>query len=77
MILVFILGCASETERILSVSDETISQNRRSLTPILFEALLFLKVNKSYRDQNTAVEAMKKIRSDNVKARMDLDQDHI
>ncbi len=48
LIATFILGSAAEVERLWSVAKNVLKDNRKSMTPLLFEALLFLKVNNSY-----------------------------
>ncbi len=47
------------------------------MTSIIFEALLFHWVNKSYWDQSLGVEKMIKIRSGKVKGRTSFDIDHM
>ena len=71
----FILGSASELERLWSIAGDILSLNRRSVTPLLFEALLSLRVNNSYWGQATVVEAKKKVRSEKVKNKIDEDKD--
>jgi hypothetical protein len=45
----FILGSAAEVERLWSICKYILTnQQRKSLTPLLFEALTFLKVNKRF-----------------------------
>lgn len=71
----FILGSASEVERLWSVANNILTDNRKSMTPILFENLLLLKINKGYWDLENMCEAMKKARSDKVHARLQEDVD--
>ena len=46
----FILGSVAEVERLWSISKYVFRENRRSLTPQLFEAVMFLKVNQRFWD---------------------------
>ncbi len=39
----FILGSVAEVERLFSMAKYVMAENRRSLTPQLFEAIMFLK----------------------------------
>ncbi len=50
-----------------------LKNNRKSMTPLLFEVLLFLKVNNSYWGLELVCEAMKTARSAKVKARIEED----
>ncbi len=69
----FILGSAAEVERLWSVAKNILKDNRKSMTPLLFEALLFLKVNNSYWGLELVCEAVKTARSAKVKARIQED----
>ena len=46
----FICGCAAEVERLWSICKYILTNVRSRLTPNLFEALVFLKVNHEYWD---------------------------
>ncbi len=54
----FILG--SEIERLWSLAKNVLTDNRTSMTPLVFEAVLFLKVNSTYWNEYTVKEAWKK-----------------
>ena len=41
----FILGSVAEVERLRSLSKYVLTENRRGMTPELFEAITFLRVN--------------------------------
>ena len=58
----FILGSAAEIERIWSISKNILNNSRKSMTPLLFESLLFLKLNKNYWDQKLVSIALDKAR---------------
>ena len=44
----FILGSAAEVERLWSVADRIIDGNRSSTSPLLMEAILFLKKTEGF-----------------------------
>lgn len=44
----FILGSVAEVERLFSFYKYFLTQNRRSSTPQLFEAIVFLKLNERF-----------------------------
>lgn len=60
----FILGLTAELERIWSLAKNILSDNRKLMEPVVFEALLFLKVNRSYWDIEAVQEAMAKARNE-------------
>ena len=70
----FILGSTSELERLWSIAGDILSLNRKSMTTLLFEALLFLRVNNLHWGY-AVVEAMSKVRSEKVKDKIDGDKD--
>jgi hypothetical protein len=53
----FILGSAAEVERLWSHAGLVLTKSRRSMTPMLLEAILFLKCNRRFWDQNLVAEA--------------------
>ena len=66
----FILGTVAEVERLWSIGGNVYRDNRMRMSPILFESVLFLKVNKSYWDLGLVSEAMKSTRSESVVKRL-------
>jgi hypothetical protein len=59
----FIFGSAAEVERLWSVADFILRDQRKAMTPQLFEALIFLKVNKRFWGLNDVCLAMKEAKS--------------
>lgn len=59
MNLNFILGSSAEIERLFSIAGRTLADQRQNMTPMLFEALVFLKVNRGYWDFRTVLSAMR------------------
>ena len=59
----FILGSAAEIERLFSTAKLVLSQNRRSMTPQLFEALMFLKYNDRFWNVHLVADAVLQTRT--------------
>lgn len=55
----FILGSSAEMERVWSIAKYVLPDNRKLMDPIIFESILFLKVNASYWDLGCVQRAMK------------------
>lgn len=55
----FIPGSVAEVERLWSTAKYILSENRQSMTPELFEALLFLKLNSRFWDVSLVSDAYK------------------
>lgn len=53
----FILGSVAEVERLWSIAGNILSNNRKKMSPLFFESLLFLKVNRNYWDLALVLEA--------------------
>ena len=70
----FILGSVAEVERLLSILLRLLPEYRKSCTPILSEALLFLKVNSNYWDLSLVCKAVKKVHDDKVAQKIAADQ---
>ncbi len=54
----FICGSAAKVERLWSQATYILQNHRKASTPMLAEAILFFKTNKSYWDLSTVCEAM-------------------
>jgi hypothetical protein len=68
----FILGSAAEIERVWSHGDLILKKSRRNMSrPILFETLLFLKVNRLYWDVSTVAAASRAIKEDRAFQRLE------
>lgn len=55
----FILGSVAEVERLWSSAKHILSEQRQLMTPLLFEALLFLKLNIRFWDESLVSDAYK------------------
>ena len=53
----FILGSVAEVERLWSLCKYVFTEIRQALTPETFEAIIFLKVNREYWNQNVVTRA--------------------
>jgi hypothetical protein len=75
----FILASAAEVEQPWSIASNVMQTNRRGMSPVLLEALLFLKINRSFWDVHAVLKAMNDVRVDGVAKRpqADLDCDQI
>ena len=62
----FILGSAAEVERLWSISSYILLNNRLSISPVMFEALAYLKVNKELWNETDVIEAMSRRQSERV-----------
>ena len=60
----FIIGSAVQVERLWSKCNSILRDNRKAMTPILFEILIFLKSNKNVRDLSHVSEAMNFCKAD-------------
>lgn len=65
----------ADVEILWSVAKNIVIDNRNSMTRVLLEALLFLKVNNGYWNLQTVCKAMEKARCDKVKARVQEDNE--
>jgi hypothetical protein len=56
----FLVATTNTVERLFSTSRSIMTYQRSSMSPIMFEAILFLKVNRRFWDLKTVVMATKK-----------------
>jgi hypothetical protein len=54
----FILASAAEVERLWSMAKYILVDQRKGMTPQMFEALLFLKVNERFWNQSLVIDAL-------------------
>ena len=77
----FILGSCAEVERLWSLAKFVLTDERSRMTPQLFEAILFLKVNKDWWGQFEVIEAMRMARAaqreTRLQKRIDEDANHM
>ncbi|KAI0558985.1 hypothetical protein FGB62_173g00 [Gracilaria domingensis] len=60
----YILGSVGEVERLWSIANYILREERQSLSPIVFESLIFLRVNSRFWDVFTVREAMGMVQAD-------------
>lgn len=60
----FIFGSAAKVERLWSRAVYILTNQRKRMTPMLFEALLFLQANERFWDLNLVSEAIGMAKSD-------------
>ena len=66
----FILGSNAIFERVFSMAKNVLSENRRRMTPELFEAILFLKLNENLWDINLVSRAIAQAKSSRTNKRI-------
>ena len=66
----FILGSVAEVERLWSICDNVLNDHRNRMSPLLFECIVFLKINKRFWGVAQVAEAMKMHR-DEVQTRVE------
>ena len=69
----FILGSAAEVERLWSISSYILLKHRLSMSPVMFEVLAYLKVNKELWNKTDVIEAMSRRQSERVLQAMNED----
>ena len=58
----FSLGSSAEAERLFSLANFVMAQHRQRMTPEIFEAIVFLKLNSDYWDAETVRIALTDVR---------------
>ena len=66
----FIFGSAAEVERLWLIAKYILSNTRSRMTPHLFQALIFLKVNHEYWDCHSVQQAYTEARKQEQSARL-------
>jgi hypothetical protein len=56
----FLVATTNTVERLFSTSRSIMTYQRSKMSPIMFEAILFLKINRSFWDLKTVISAVKK-----------------
>jgi len=69
----FVLGSTAELERLWSIAKNILTNNRQETTPLVFESILFLNVNKTYLNEYTVKEAMGEVTSERESQRLQED----
>ena len=62
----FILGSAAEVERLWSIANHVLTDERKKTSPLMLEALLFLRVNIRLWDIHTVKQAYHMSRNERV-----------
>lgn len=76
MNLSFILGSAAVCERLWSIAKMVMSDRRKELSPVVFEAILFLNQNQHLRDTNDVQAALVRNRSNRTQERIAEAEEH-
>ena len=64
----FIVGTVAEVERLFSTASYVLADNRKSLTPELFEETVFLKMNHNLWGGDLVTEAITEARNEAAEA---------
>lgn len=75
MNLDFLLSFTVEVERLFSVSGRILVDNRQQMIPILSESLVFLKINRKYRDFQTVRRSLVMASRTEATTRIDEDEE--
>ena len=59
-----IIGSAAEVEHLWSIARYILTTSRTKMAPIVFEAILFLRMNRALWDERTVMEALVAVRAD-------------
>ena len=59
-----VIGSAAEVERLWSMARYTLTTTRSIMSPIVFEAILFLRMNRVLWDERTVMYASAEVRAD-------------
>ena len=59
-----VIGIAAEVERLWSIARYILTTSRTKMAPIIFEAILFLRMNRALWDEKTVMEALAAVRAD-------------
>ena len=70
----FILDSVAEIERLWSLAKNVLPSHRKSCSPVLTEALLFLEVNQGYWSLQLVCEAMDELQSERVATNLKEDE---
>lgn len=70
IIIDFIVGSSAEIEHLFSIVGRIIAHHRQNMTPLLFGALVLLKLNRGYWDFCTVITAMGNHQSSQVRDRV-------
>ena len=71
-----ILGSAAEVERLWSVSSYILLKHCLRMSPVMFEALAYLKANKDLWNEADVIEAMSRRHSDRVQQAVEEELHH-
>ena len=73
----FILGSAAEVERLWSIANNVLTDERKKTSPLLLEGILFLRVNVRLWDMQTVKQAYHMSRNDRVDRNIQEDEQHV
>ena len=59
-----VIGSVAEVERLWSIAKHILTESRSATAPILFEAILFLRINRELWNEFTVIEAWNAVRAE-------------
>lgn len=72
----YILGSVAACERLWSIAGNIFTKDRASMSPLLLETLLFLRINQSYWNEQTVKLAVARAKSSRVEKRLNEDAEY-
>ena len=72
----FILGSAAEVERLWSIATNVLTDERKNTSPLMLEALLFLRVNERLWDASTVKQAINMALNDRIEKKLQEELGH-
>ena len=73
----FILGSVAEVERLWSTAYYILVKNRQKMSPVVFEAIVFLKINEDLWEECDVNEAISRQRSARVDRQITEDEEQL
>ena len=70
----FILGSAAEVERLWSIATNVLTDERKKMSPLMLEAVLFLRVNCRLWDVQTVKQALHMSRNERIDRKIEEDE---
>ena len=72
----FILGSAAEVERVWSIATTVLTDEQKNTSPLMLEALLFLRVNERLWDASTVKQAINMALNDRIEKKLQEELGH-
>lgn len=73
---IFIFGSVAKVERLWSIGSYVLASHRQTMTPQIFEAIVFIRENERFWDAKLVAKAIGMTRIERVKAKIVAHQEH-